>query len=159
MTVIWTPYWLLNHKCLSLKGLFYTTVIWPPYWTLLGQKTIRPERPMLPKHTYQTIKCHILPFCHTNDVSPKVCTVRFCLSLLSVDKVCHCGLKKTWQAVGLDPGDGHLRTKNNPPTARKNMHCFCSQPNGKSAERWLSVCWCLACQVEKVSNGNMWPVG
>ena len=83
----------------------------------------------------------------------------FCMSLLSVDKVCHCGLKKTWQAVGLDPGDGHRRTKNNPPTARKNMHCFCSQPNGKSDERWLSSCWCLACQVEKVSNGSMWPVG
>ena len=81
MTVTWTPYWLLNHKCLSLKGLFYTTVIWPPYWTLLGQKTIRPERPMLPKHTYQAIKCQILPFCHTNDVSPKAFTVDF---------VCHC---------------------------------------------------------------------
>ena len=34
---------------------------------------------------YQTIKCHILPFCHTNDVSLKVYTVDF---------VCHC-----WQLI------------------------------------------------------------
>ena len=64
-----------------IKGLFHTTVIWPPYWTLLGLNTISPERPMLPKHTYQTIKCHIPPSSHSNDVSPW-------------NFVCHC-----WQLI------------------------------------------------------------